>query len=131
MSSLFFLGCNFKFKVFNSTSAIKYIKENARYWQRDSIGEIGWRSEIYAVIEHYYSFKGVNWDDVKDSFGLANREYTSYVKDGKANYLDVYLYHLVAQRTTKTVFIYGWDIEIKVNPVTHKIYEIRKIGLGP
>lgn len=125
------LGCSTKIRVYTKQSGVKYIKSEAWDWQRDSVGDIGWRAEIYKLIEHCYDFKGVEWDDVKESFGPANIQATSWVKVDKADYLDLYIYHLIPQRKTKTLFLYGWDLEIAVNPITKKIHHFKKLDLGP
>jgi hypothetical protein len=125
------VACGTKLRLYTKSDAVEYIRHYSRLWQHDSIGDRGSRAEIYAVIEHSYSnFNGLDWNEVKESFGPPNHKGTSWVKDGKADHLDLYIYHLVNPHATSDIYIYGWDLEIKVNPVTHKIYDLHKKGLG-
>lgn len=124
------VGCKIQIKINTPKSSIKFIEKYSKRWQIDSIGVLGFRDQIWFHIEETpFFFNGVEWDRVKDYFGKPNHEAKSYVKDAKTDHLNVYYYFCTYNHLRSDGFskIGASEILIEVNPVTNRIYRIRKI----
>lgn len=129
LSLAFLIGCKIQIKINTPKESIKFIEKYSYRWQIDSIGSFGFRDQIwFHIVETPYHFNGIKWDRVKDYFGKPNHVARSYVKDDNFDSLIVYIYYCTYNHLRSDGFskIGASKVLIEVNPITNKIYRIRR-----
>lgn len=120
----FSLSCGVKVRIYTKRSAIEYISSVSDGWKLDSNGTLGYRDKIYYHLKWtLYNFKNVDWNKIKDNMGRPNEKGRSYVKNGKASYLETYIYYV---KVNFDGYKNRRNTDILVNPITNKIYLVKE-----
>jgi len=119
-------GCGIKMSIYTQSHSIKFIRDRAFLWQKDSMGTGRHRNDIYVLMSHSYEFRGVKWNKVKSYFGKPNGEGKSFVRDGMADYIQEYVYYCTVDSTHFSLRKLSSQVLIGVNPITEKIVHIKR-----